>query len=212
MQMSSERNSTVQGNSELPSAGFTPSTNIFAINALFGLSLAFAIISSFLAVLGRQWLVYYRKRSGGGPDRQRWEQIKRLLGAHRWHMELILDDVLPSLLQTGLIIFCVSLIIYLHHLSPAVSIVVGIPLYLGLAVFVVSALCTLWDRFCPFHSPLSHLLYWITQNIPLIVVYANSGIRAGVRFLYVGWPQFVQRLKQIARHGGRSFALSGNTD
>lgn len=174
MQLATGRNGTVPNSSELPSAGFSPARNIFAINALFGPSLAFAIISSFLAVLGRQWLVYYRKRSGGGRDRQRWEQLKRLLGAQRWRMELILDDVLPSFLQTGLIIFCTSLVMYLHHLSPAISIIVGIPLYLGFAFFLVSALCTLWDRFCPFHSPLSHLICSSAHKVPVMVTRVNE--------------------------------------
>ncbi|KAG8963216.1 hypothetical protein FRC00_007281 [Tulasnella sp. 408] len=99
MQLAAGRNDTVPTDSILPSSAFSPSHDIFTINALFSLSLAFAIISSFLAVLGRQWLVYYRKRGGGGPDRQRWEQLKRFLGAERWKLEPILDDVLPSLLQ-----------------------------------------------------------------------------------------------------------------
>ncbi|KIO17588.1 hypothetical protein M407DRAFT_84839, partial [Tulasnella calospora MUT 4182] len=116
-QMVTGRNDSIPINSRLPSAEFSPARDIFAVNALFSLSLAFAIISSFLAVLGRQWLVYYRKRSGGGPDKQRWEQLKRFLGAERWQLEPILDDVLPSLLQVGLIIFCASLILYLRHLS-----------------------------------------------------------------------------------------------
>lgn len=163
------RNDSLSTNSALPSAGFSPAGNIFAINALFSLSLAFAIISSFLAVLGRQWLFYYRKRSGGGAERQRWEQLKRYLGAERWQLEPILDDVLPYLLQFGLIIFCVSLLLYLHHLSPKIAILVGIPLYIGLAFFIGSALCTMRDKFCPFHSPLSHMLFWSARKIPSAV-------------------------------------------
>ncbi|KAG8915731.1 hypothetical protein FRC00_000827 [Tulasnella sp. 408] len=163
------RNDSIPTNSRLPSTEFSPARDIFAVNALFSLSLAFAIISSFLAVLGRQWLVYYRKRSGGGSDRQRWEQLKRFLGAERWQLEPILDDVLPSLLQIGLIIFCASLILYLRHLSPAISWIVGIPMYVGLAIFVGSALCTVWDKFCPFQSPLSHILFWSARAVPSAV-------------------------------------------
>ncbi|KAG8898292.1 hypothetical protein FRC00_003028 [Tulasnella sp. 408] len=152
------RNDSVPPSPPLPSTSFSPSPDIFIINALFALSLAIAIISSFLAVLGRQWLVYYRKRSGGGPDHQRWEELKRFLGAERWRLQTILDDVLPSLLQIGLIIFCVSLILYLQHLNHTISLIVAIPMYVGLAFFIGSALCTVWDKFCPFHSPLSHML------------------------------------------------------
>ncbi|KAG8891704.1 hypothetical protein FRC01_014558, partial [Tulasnella sp. 417] len=161
------RNDSAPANSPLPSASFSPSSDIFTINALFALSLAFAIISSFLAVLGRQWLVYYRKRSGGGPDYQRWEQLRRYMGAERWRLQAILDDVLPSLLQIGLVIFCVSLILYLHHLNRAISLIVAIPMYVGLAFFVGSALCTVWDKFCPFHSPLSHMLLSVRSAISI---------------------------------------------
>ncbi|KAG8921315.1 hypothetical protein FRC01_000311, partial [Tulasnella sp. 417] len=170
MQLLMGRNDTQSTNPILPSVGFSPSRHIFTINALSSLSLAFAIISSFLAVLGRQWLIYYRKRGGGGPGRQRWAQLKRFLGAdhERWGLELILDDVLPSLLQIGLIIFCASLVLYLHHLSPMISLIVGIPMSIGLAFFIGSAFCSIWDRFCPFHSPLSHLVLWAGSSLSWI--------------------------------------------
>ncbi|KAG8894556.1 hypothetical protein FRC00_008768, partial [Tulasnella sp. 408] len=195
MQITSSGSRTETGNSEPPSTKFSPARNIIAINALFGLSLALAIISSFLAVLGRQWLVYYRKRRGGGPDQQRWEQLKRRLGAQRWQLELILDDVLPSVLQVGLFIFCISLVMYLHHLSPAISIIVGLPLYSGLAIFALGSICTLWDKFCPFHSPLSHLMYWTTQNLPDTPRYAQHAIRASVGFLPRLGSQFMGALR-----------------
>ncbi|KAG9045726.1 hypothetical protein FS837_005774 [Tulasnella sp. UAMH 9824] len=173
VQLLTGRNDSVPASPPLPSTSFSPSPDIFIINALFALSLAIAIISSFLAVLGRQWLVYYRKRSGGGPDHQRWEELKRFLGAERWRLQAILDDVLPSLLQIGLVIFCVSLILYLRHLNHTISLIVAIPMYVGLAFFIGSALCTVRDKFCPFHSPLSHLLVsavtylrWVRSLIP----------------------------------------------
>ncbi|KAG8912526.1 hypothetical protein FRC01_005062 [Tulasnella sp. 417] len=202
LQLAMGRNDSLPTDSALPSGEFSPSHDIFLVNALFALSLAFAIISSFLAVLGRQWLVYYRKRSGGGPDRQRWEQLKRFLGAKRWHLELILDDVLPFLLQIGLIIFCISLIIYLHHLSPSISIIVGVPLYIGLAIFLTSALCTLWDRFCPFHSPLSHFLAWGVQSSPAIFRSVSRTILSWLKPLRrksVVWAQLQRLMSTIGR-------------
>ncbi|KAG8918765.1 hypothetical protein FRC01_001665, partial [Tulasnella sp. 417] len=161
------RNDSAPTSFPLPSASFSPSPDIAIINALFALSLAFAIISSFLAVLGRQWLVYYRKRSGGGPDYQRWEQLRRFMGAERWRLQAILDDVLPSLLQIGLIIFCVSFVLYLRHLNRTISLIVAIPMYVGLAFFVGGALCTVWDKFCPFHSPLSHILVAVCSAVSI---------------------------------------------
>ncbi|KAG8927236.1 hypothetical protein FRC00_002216 [Tulasnella sp. 408] len=193
------RNDTIPANPVLPSTEFSPSQDIYTINTLFSLSLSFAVISSFLAMLGRQWLVYYRKRGGGGPDARRWAQLKRYLGAERWGLEPILDDVLPSLLQIGLIIFCASLLLYLRHLSPAISLVVGIPMYLGLAFFIGSSFCIFWDKFCPFHSPLSHLatrsLPWIMKSRPLIVAF----LKQNTRWKYYYRNQVREQVRELKR-------------
>ncbi|KIO21808.1 hypothetical protein M407DRAFT_35317, partial [Tulasnella calospora MUT 4182] len=61
LQLVAGGNSTIRSVDDLPSATFTPSPGIFPVNVLFSLSLTLAIVSSFLAVLGQQWLVYYRK-------------------------------------------------------------------------------------------------------------------------------------------------------
>ncbi|KAG8985314.1 hypothetical protein FRB90_004784, partial [Tulasnella sp. 427] len=180
MQLASGRNDSTVLNPILPSTSFTPSTAIFNVNVLFSLSLAFTVMSSFLAVLGRQWLVYYRKRGGGGPDRQRWEQLRRFLGAQRWSLELMLDDILPALLQISLVIFCASFILYLGTLNTTLSKIVVVPLGLGFAFFVGSALCTLWDRFCPFHSPLSHFLHWSHKYSSLVEAKVSSKLGAAI--------------------------------
>ncbi|KAG8965453.1 hypothetical protein FRC00_002700 [Tulasnella sp. 408] len=60
-----------------------PSEDPWDSSFWFSISLTLTLISSFFLILGREWLIYYRKRSGGGPDRQRWEQLKRFLGAKR---------------------------------------------------------------------------------------------------------------------------------
>ncbi|KAG8965457.1 hypothetical protein FRC00_002704 [Tulasnella sp. 408] len=156
--LASGRNDSLPSTTALPSGTFSPNGKILTVNVLFSVSLTFALVSSFLAVLGRQWLVYYRKRTGGGPERQRWEQLKRFLGAERWRLEGVLDDVLPSLLQIGLIIFCISLTIYLNTLHPVLSNIVGAFMCAGLAFLVITAIVAIWDKFCPFQSPLSHFI------------------------------------------------------
>ncbi|KAG8960647.1 hypothetical protein FRC05_006705 [Tulasnella sp. 425] len=165
LQIALGRNMSIENPAPLPSAGFSPAKDLWVVNALFAVSLSFALISSFLAVLGRQWLVYYRKRGGGGADRQRWEQLRRFLGAERWHLELVLDDILPTLLQIGLILFCVALVLYLSTLDQTLSWIVGAVLTTALAILVLTAMFTTWDRFCPFHSPLSHFISWALLSL-----------------------------------------------
>ncbi|KAG8938740.1 hypothetical protein FRC04_007822, partial [Tulasnella sp. 424] len=176
LQLALGRNDSLPSAQALPSETFSPTGKVLTVNVLFSVSLTLALISSFMAVLGRQWLVYYRKRSGGGPDRQRWEQLKRFLGAERWGLEWALDDFLPSILQIGLIIFCISLTIYLSTLHPTLSNVVGTFMCAGLALFIITALLATWDKFCPFQSPLSHL---ISRSISLVFYLADT-IRRGL--------------------------------
>ncbi|KAG8987109.1 hypothetical protein FRB90_003592 [Tulasnella sp. 427] len=170
MQLALGRNDSLPSALPLPSEGFSPAGQILIVNVLFSVSLTLALLSSFLAVIGRQWLVYYRKRSGGGPDRQRWEQLKRFLGAQRWGLEWILDDFLPSLLQIGLIIFSISLTIYMGNLHSTLSTVVGVLMCAGLAILVVTALLAIWDQSSPFQSPLSRFIPWAILGSATIAI------------------------------------------
>ncbi|KAG9037585.1 hypothetical protein FS837_001427 [Tulasnella sp. UAMH 9824] len=170
-----QNDSSILFNADIPPRYYEPSTEIVTINVLFCLSLILALVASFLAMLGRQWLFYYRKKGGGGPDRVRWAQLQRFLGAQRWHLELILDDALPSILQIALILFCIALVTFLRTVNLKVSTIVSIPLILALAFIGGTALCVTWDKFCPFQSPLSHLFEWIFRSIPRVAIRLAKG-------------------------------------
>ncbi|KAG8922817.1 hypothetical protein FRC00_006987, partial [Tulasnella sp. 408] len=162
-------NATITSPADLPSASFSPPTGALPINILFSMSLTLALLASFLAVLGQQWLVYYRKRSGGGAERQRWEQLRRYLGAKRWRLELILDDVLPSVLQLGLVIFCIAFILYLGTLSRPLCYAIAAPRCAVAALIFAMAILTAWDHWCPFKSPLTHLMQpMVKHTIPAL--------------------------------------------
>lgn len=158
-------NGTIRSADDLPSATFNPSPALVPVNVLFSLSLTLTIIISFLAVLGQQWLVYYRKQSGGGAEYQRWEQLRRYLGAHRWRLEAILDDVLPALLQLALAVFCVAFVLYVKTLSKTIYCVIITPMAMAMAILFLMAIAASWDQWCPFKSPLSHLLQLTVQGL-----------------------------------------------
>ncbi|KAG8911739.1 hypothetical protein FRC01_005549, partial [Tulasnella sp. 417] len=161
---------TIGGNftytaADLPSAYFTPSYSTVLIVALFSMTLATTLVSSFIAVQGKQWLVYYRKRRGGGSDHQRWDQLRRFLGAQRWALELILDDALPSVLQVSLAVFCIALVLYVGVLNRVAMVFTVVPLLVGLVCFVGSALARAKDKFCPFRSHLSNAFLWVADSV-----------------------------------------------
>lgn len=122
------------------------------------MSLTLALLASFIAVLGQQWLVQYRKRTGGGTEHQRWEEVSRYVGAKRWRLEPILGHALPSLLQISLVIFCVAFALFLNTLNPSISYGVATLMILVAAVVLLFAVCAAWDQWCPFQSPLSRFL------------------------------------------------------
>ncbi|KIO21987.1 hypothetical protein M407DRAFT_28472 [Tulasnella calospora MUT 4182] len=165
LQLVTGSNHNITSMNDLPSASFAPASGIFSINILFSLSLTLALLAAFLAVLGQQWLVYYRKRSGGGAEVQRWEQLRRYLGAKRWRLEAILDDILPSLLQLGLVIFCIAFALYLGTLNRWICYTTAIPMGLALAFIFFMAISATLDQWCPFKSPLSRTLQLIPPSV-----------------------------------------------
>ncbi|KAG8917496.1 hypothetical protein FRC01_002408 [Tulasnella sp. 417] len=158
LQIALGRNSSITSAADLPSASFIPPPGIYPINVLFSVSLTLALLSSFLAVLGQQWLVYYRKRGGGGPEHQRWEQLRRYLGAKRWRLELVLNDVVPSLLQLGLVIFFIAFTLYLNTLSHSLNRIIASLLCIAAATVLALSTSAAFDPWCPFKVPWSRIV------------------------------------------------------
>ncbi|KAG8913138.1 hypothetical protein FRC00_002965 [Tulasnella sp. 408] len=138
-------NSNITSKEDLPSAKFVPSRRIYLVNVLLSVSLMLALFSSILAVFGQQWIVYYCKRAGGGPEHERWEQLRRYFGAKRWRLELVLDDLVPSLLQIGLVIFCTAFALYLGTLSQSLNRIIVWLLYVAAAIILAMAVCAAYD-------------------------------------------------------------------
>ncbi|KAG8924286.1 hypothetical protein FRC00_005276, partial [Tulasnella sp. 408] len=142
----------------LPSMSFDPSLKAVIINALFTLSLSSSLFASFFAVLGKQWLMLYRNTKGGGVDQQRWEQLRRSLGAERWGLVPVLEVALPILIQAALIIFAVGFVSFLGTRSETLANFVLIPLVVASFLWALTAGISLWDVSCPFRHPLSEIL------------------------------------------------------
>lgn len=153
LQLVTGGNSTIRSANDLPSATFTPSPGIVPVNVLFSLSLTLAICISFFAILGKQWLVHYRQRTGaGGTQRQRWDQLQRYLGAKRWDLEEVLNHTLPALLQLDLLLFSIALIIYLQTLSKIVCLVMATPFVIAVQITLRLTDFAVQDYWCPFYT------------------------------------------------------------
>ncbi|KAG8938803.1 hypothetical protein FRC04_007523, partial [Tulasnella sp. 424] len=164
LQLASNRNDSLPTASPLPSESFSVSGRVLTANVLFSISLTLALMSALFAVLGRQWLIDYRSHSGSGADEHRRERMNCHLGARRWQLEWLLGDMIPTVLQIGLILFGISLTIYLSTLHPTLTKVVGAFMGAGIGFLVCTAIFAVWDPFCPFQTPLSRLITLSTSG------------------------------------------------
>ncbi|KAG8939538.1 hypothetical protein FRC04_006238 [Tulasnella sp. 424] len=200
LQLALNRNDSFPTAKAIPSETFSGSGRVLTVNILFSISLTFALMSSLFAVLGRQWIVEYRSYSGSGVDDHRRERMNRHRGAGRWRLVWLLEDMIPTLLQIGLILFGISLTIYLSTLDPTLTKVVGAFMGTRIGFLACSAIFTLWDPFCPFQTPLSRVITLFTRAafrattclIGLAVLTAVSLIAiplaaVGFLVLWVGW-------------------------
>ncbi|KAG8950536.1 hypothetical protein FRC04_007355 [Tulasnella sp. 424] len=173
----------------LPSMFFTPSGQIMVINSLFALSLSATLFTSFFAVLGKQWLMYYRVRKGAGFDQQRWKQLGRSLGAERLGFVSVLEIVLPVSIQTTLVIFTIGFVLFLRTLSPFLSNIVLVPLVVATFLSIVTVVASLRDPAHPFKAPA-----WAIFLRLLLVASATS-----LFFRRVKMDSLLRSLKRLGR-------------
>ena len=155
-------------------AEFTVSPNIAAVNVLLFLSLALVLIDAFLAMLVKGWLQEFDRgwRKYTVANFRAQERERRLRGLERWKLaELV--GLLPILIQTSLLFFCVGLIVLLFpiHLTSAIFSLVA--LVAGLTFYGVTTYVSVFDAYAPFSSPVSRgliILIDVLQTTWIIVI------------------------------------------
>lgn len=139
----------------LPPTSFTPPLRAVFTNVLFALSLCSALSTTFFAIFGKQWLAFYRSLNRGGVDQQRWERLRRSLGAERWGLVPLLEFGLPGLIQSSLLFFSVGLVLFLQTMSQSLALLVLTHLLGAGFLFILTVGFSLWDVSCPYKTPLS---------------------------------------------------------
>lgn len=153
---------------------YSPSPSEVRINQMFSISLTFSLIASFGALLGQQWLIYYKRRASSTPDGLRWESTRKLHGGERWRLRGALEILLPTLLQVALFVFMIGFIEFLYSSSHAVALPNLVLAVIGAFAFLTSIVISVWDPFCPFKTSLPIL---IARTIKGLEDWANRHAR-----------------------------------
>ncbi|KAJ7636575.1 hypothetical protein FB45DRAFT_447954 [Roridomyces roridus] len=143
-----------------------PSITVLVAQCLLYVSLSATLLAALLAVLGKQWLMYYSLagESRGTIAERGLERQRKFDGLRRWKFDAIMQ-LFPLMLQFALLIFAVALSVYLWtvHLALAITAIVfttaGFISYCG---FLISAVAFADS---PFQSPLAYPLrqMWIAS-------------------------------------------------
>ena len=134
------------------------SSSIVQAQAILFASLAVTLFVAFIAVLGKQWILYYTRGStwGNVVDRGKERQVK-FVGLQKWGLHFIMES-LPVLLQFALLLFAIGLSVYLWDLDvPAADVVLVVTCFGSAFYALITMAATTWID-CPFQTPLSILL------------------------------------------------------
>ncbi|KAJ6481308.1 hypothetical protein C8R47DRAFT_1284469, partial [Mycena vitilis] len=91
---------------------------------LLYVSLCSTLLAALLAVLGKQWLMYYSAVGERGTvEAQGLDRQRKIDGLRRWKFDTVLQ-MFPLLLQFGLLIFATALSVYLWTIHMALATIV----------------------------------------------------------------------------------------
>ena len=164
-----------QNNSFGGSNPLAPVTNVSpglvrAQSILFA-SLAVTLFVAFIAVLGKQWILYYKRASTWGSivDRGKERQVK-FAGLQKWGL-LFIVGLLPVLLHLALLLFGIGLTFYLWDIDLSTARVTLVVTCIGCAFYTcIAVAAAIWSD-CPFKTPVSHLLLKIFRWANNITTY-----------------------------------------
>lgn len=145
--------------SDLDTPDFSPSAAVVRINSLASVSLNCSVIAGFFGMLALQWLFSYGRNCRGGSSEEEVHTLQlRMSNINLLGLSRLVSVVLPTLLQVGLILFCIAFVEFLQELSP-IAANLNIGLFSGAAlVFLASVAHGIWDPNSSYQTPLSKFI------------------------------------------------------
>ncbi|KAJ7178285.1 hypothetical protein C8R46DRAFT_1076254 [Mycena filopes] len=139
-------------------------TVIVVVQALQYISLFTALLAALLAVLGKQWIMYYNAAGSRGTIEERGlERQRKLDGLVKWKFEAVLQ-MFPLLLQLALLLFATSIAVYLFTIHLSIAIIVMVLTVLGLGAYLFLLVSAVIYPDSPFQTPLTPLLVRVVSR------------------------------------------------
>jgi hypothetical protein len=153
-------NFTAAGSTPAASAStWSPSTAIVRIQCIAYASLSFSLLAAFGAVLGKQWLGYYKShRYGRGSEDERAKRRQeRFDGIVTWYFDAVVQSF-PILLQISLLLFGIALGTNMWSQQYTIAWVIIATTVFGFLFYSLTVMAALVSPTCPFQTPTSTIL------------------------------------------------------
>ena len=129
-----QQNTSFDGADPLAPISNVPIGALRAQPILFA-SLSITLFVAFIAVLGKQWILYYtRVTTWGNIIDQGKERQAKLVGLRKWGFHVIMES-LPVMLQLSLLLFGAALAVYLWGLNVSAAEAVLVVTSIGLTFY-----------------------------------------------------------------------------
>lgn len=163
-------------------------------------SLSFSLLAAFGAVLGKQWLRFYKlKRFGRGSlEEQGKSRQQKFDSLEAWHFDAVLQTF-PVLLEISLLLFGISLASYVWTQQRTITSVIIATTALGLLFHWCTLLASLLSPNCPFQTPTTFLLRMtgaFMWAISMVIKQNDKDMRASLRSFIRGITEAISRLIQ----------------
>ncbi|KAJ7643418.1 hypothetical protein DFH06DRAFT_1051695 [Mycena polygramma] len=146
----------------------TPSLVVIAQCLLYA-SLSLTLLTALLAVLGKQWLMYYSAAGERGTIEARGlERQRKFDGLHRWKFDALLQTF-PLLLQFALLLFSAALSTYLWTVHHALATTVLFFTVVGFGSYSTLLLSAAISPDSPFRIPLAPVVARIISTVTRMV-------------------------------------------
>jgi hypothetical protein len=152
-------------------------TGVVRAQSILFASLIVTLFVAFIAVLGKQWILYYTRNSTWGSivDRGKERQLK-FLGLQKWGLHLIME-LLPVMLQFALFLFSIGIIVFLWDFDiSAAEVVLLVTCICCVFYLCIAVVATIWKD-CPFQTPFPILISKLLVRTKEIIILSRSRLR-----------------------------------
>jgi len=152
-----------------PISTWLPSAPLLRIHMVAYASLSMSLLAAFGAVLGKQWLGYYKSnRYGRGSQEERGKRRQEKFdGLVTWYFDAVVQSF-PVLLQISLLLFGIALGANMWYEQPSIAWVIIATTVFGFLFYSLTVMACLISPACPFQTPMSTVLRMLGMHSKII--------------------------------------------